>query len=113
MATTEGLSMAKRASSARNGLFLLARAQAAQGQWSEAESLCRRAAERADLGQGGDGLLLWGDVLHRLGRQDEAEQAWRFAVERDPESESAEQARQRLVGGHAVLTGVDGVTFRE
>jgi tetratricopeptide (TPR) repeat protein len=95
-AAAQGLSLAKRASSTRNGLFLLARAHAAREHWPEAESLCRRAAERADLGQGGDGLLLWGDILQKLERPHEAVRAWGLAVERDPESESAERAKQRL-----------------
>jgi tetratricopeptide (TPR) repeat protein len=97
-ATTMGLSIAKRVSSTRNGLFLLARAHAADGRWSEAEALCRRAAEHPNLGQGGDGLLLWGDALQQLGRPGEAKQAWELAAERDPESESAERARERLEG---------------
>jgi hypothetical protein len=47
-------------------------------------------------GQGGDGLLAWGDLLHSLGRTAEALTAWRLAVERDPESESARLAATRL-----------------
>ncbi len=103
-ATNEGLSVARRASSTRNGLFLLARVHAARGQWSDAESLCRRAAERADLGQGGDGFLLWGDALQQLGRPEEAARVWHLAGERDPQSESAARARDRLKGA-ASLTG--------
>ena len=61
-----------------------------------AESLCRAAAAHPYRAQGGDGLLMWGDVLTRLGRADEAEQAYALAIERDGQSESA-----RLAAGRA------------
>ena len=50
--------------------------------------------------QGGEGLLLWGDALARLGRLDEARAAWALVGERDPESESAVTATARLTGEH-------------
>lgn len=85
-----------RISSRRNALFLRARVAFAGGSLEEAERWCRRGAEHAFRGQGGDGLLLFGDVLARLERPDEAAAAWRLAVERDPESESARTAAGRL-----------------
>jgi tetratricopeptide (TPR) repeat protein len=91
----EGQSVAKRTSSERNGHFMLARVAARRERWSEAEALCRRGAEHRWRHQGGEGLLLWGDALARLGRDDEARAAWTLAGERDPESESARLASER------------------
>jgi predicted negative regulator of RcsB-dependent stress response len=41
-------------------------------------------------------LLLWGDVLSRLRRGDEARDAYELAILRDPQSESARLAVARL-----------------
>ena len=87
---------AVRISSRRNALYLHARVATAAGDLAGAERWCRRGAEHAFQGQGGDGLLLWGEVLERLGRPDQAAAAWRLAIERDPESESARTAAGRL-----------------
>ena len=91
-----GADMAIRPSSKRNALFIRARVAAAAKEWMRAESLCRAAAAHPYRAQGGDGLLMWGDVLTRLGRADEAEQAYALAIERDGQSESA-----RLAAGRA------------
>ena len=88
--------VAIRSSSRRNALFLLARIGAARDDWSGAERLCRHASEQPYCGQGGDGLLLWGEALLHLGRSPEAMAAWRLAIERDPESESARVAESRI-----------------
>ena len=85
-----------RVSSRRNALFLQARIAAAGDALEEAERFCRRGAEHRFRGQGGDGLLLFGDVLARLARPAEAAAAWRLSLERDPESESAGRAAGRL-----------------
>jgi hypothetical protein len=90
-----GLAVKVRPASERNGLFLLARVAAGQGRLEEAEGLARRAAGHAWRGQGGDGLLLWGDLLDQLGRLEEARRAWRLAASRDPQSESARMAATR------------------
>lgn len=92
----EGQSVAKRTSSERNGLFMQARVAARRERWSEVEALCRRASEHRWRYQGGEGLLLWGDALIKLGRPDEARAAWGLVGERDPESESAVLASERL-----------------
>jgi len=92
-----GLELAKRRSSERNALFLLGRVFERRGDVDLAEQILRVGAEHAYRGQGGDGLLLWGDVLASLRRQDEARAAWSLAVERDAQSESAEIARTRLL----------------
>lgn len=91
-----GFAQAKRASSVRNGLFLLARCESAFGHWEQALDLCSQAASHVYKGQGGDGLLFWGDLLAQTDRLTEARVAWGLAVERDPESESAAIARSRL-----------------
>ena len=93
-----GLELAKRRSSERNALFLLGRILERRGDVDMAEQILRVGVEHAYRGQGGDGLLLWGDVLASLRRPDEARAAWTLAVERDAQSESAEIARTRLRG---------------
>jgi tetratricopeptide (TPR) repeat protein len=82
-----------RISSRRNALAICGRVAAAMEDWIEAERLFRAAAMHPYRGQGGDALLLWGDALSRLGRQAEAREAYALAIERDPQSESAELLR--------------------
>ncbi|MBS2023144.1 MAG: hypothetical protein JST92_12085 [Deltaproteobacteria bacterium] len=86
-----------RPSSVRNYLFLAARLAQAQGEDLKAEALCREAAENTYTGQGGDGLVLWGDLLIQRGDLPGARLAWRLARERDPESAWAQVAKGRLV----------------
>lgn len=90
-----GAHVAVRVSSRRNALAICGRVAAAMQQWTEAERLFRAAALHPYRGQGGDALLLWGDVLSRLGRSDEARRAYGLAIDRDPQSESAQLARMR------------------
>lgn len=102
-----GRSLARRVSSVRNGQFLEARVRAARGETELALTLFERAANAGYRAQGGDGLLAWGDLLHLMGRVSDATRAWRLAIERDPESESAELAAQRLErGGPGTHSGV-------
>lgn len=91
--------VAVRPSSKRNAFFIRARVAAAMEDWPRAEALCRAASEQPHRAQGGDGLLLWGDALTRLGRPDEARHAWALAIERDGQSESARIAAERLTTG--------------
>ena len=91
-----GAEAAIRHSSKRNALFIRARVAAAMIDWPRAESLCRAAAAYAYRAQGGDGLLLWGDLLLRLERPIEARQAYGLAIERDRQSQSARVAAERL-----------------
>jgi tetratricopeptide (TPR) repeat protein len=93
-----GARAAERLSSRRNALAICGRVAAAMQDWMEAERLFRAAAMHSHRGQGGDALLFWGDVLSRLGRSAEARQAYALAIERDPQSESAELARVRGQG---------------
>jgi predicted negative regulator of RcsB-dependent stress response len=95
-AAAAGTDAAVRPSSRRNALFIEARVAVAQGDLDGADSLCRSAAVQRYRGQGGDGLLLWGDVLLQLRRADEARAAWSLAMERDPQSESSKLAAARL-----------------
>src|SRR5262249_57668929 len=86
---SSGGDLAIRPSSRRNALFIRARAAAAAGDLLPAESLCRTAASHSYRAQGGDGLLLWGEVLTRLGRPGEACKAYGLAIHPDPETHSA------------------------
>jgi tetratricopeptide (TPR) repeat protein len=89
-------SLLVRPSSERNILFLEARCARAEGNLREAARLCELASNHEYRGQGGDGLLLWGDVCEQLGDTTGARRAWQLALERDPESESARRAREKL-----------------
>ena len=80
----------------RNGLFLRARFRAATGEVDAALDDFEKAANMPYQAQGGDGLLAWGDLLRTLGREAEARRAFALVEERDPESESARHARERL-----------------
>ena len=89
---------AKRASSRRNLLFLRARLLRMLRRAEEAVRLCEEAAGQRYRGQGGDGLLLWGELLAELGRSEEAKRAWELTLDRDPQSEAARCAQARLQG---------------
>jgi tetratricopeptide (TPR) repeat protein len=91
-----GEEAAIRPSSRRNALFILARVAAAMEDWLRTEALCSAAANHAYRAAGGDGLLLWGDALARLGRPAEAREAYALAMERDRQGESAKFAAERL-----------------
>lgn len=95
-ATRSGSAAARRTASQRNATILLARVAAARADWPLVERRCRAAAEHPFRGQGGDGLLLWGDALRELGRENDARAAWKLCVDRDPESESARHAAEHL-----------------
>jgi tetratricopeptide (TPR) repeat protein len=98
-------SVVKRASSERNLLFLLGRLAMARSNVAEAEMLYRRGSRHRYKGQGGEGLLAWGDCLMKLDRSVEAHEAWQLSVERDPQSASAQLARSRLGNISGVATG--------
>ncbi|MDI1479617.1 hypothetical protein [Polyangium sp. y55x31] len=95
-AVLRGDALAKRASSRRNALFLLGRIAAREGRFEEALARFEEGARHVFRGQGGDGLLAWGDTLATLGRAEQAAAAWRLVIERDPESYAAALARERL-----------------
>ena len=90
-----GLAAARRASSQRNGWFLLARIASRAGDLARACALFERGARHAYRRQGGDSLLLWGDILAAQHRVAEARTAWSLTIDRDPESAAAAVARDR------------------
>jgi len=92
-----GLKLALRASSTRNGLFLLGRIAHAAGRREEALGFFEAGARHLYKGQGGDALLAWGDCLDELGRHEEAREAWRLVLDRDKQSGAAWEATSRLV----------------
>lgn len=51
--------------------------------------------------------LYLGNTLHKLGRQDEAAAQWKKAVIVEPDSDSAQKARQKLDG---ISSGIRSVT---
>jgi tetratricopeptide (TPR) repeat protein len=85
----------KRSSSRRNALFLGASVLAARGDRALAIQLLEKGAAHRFRGQGGDGLLLLGDLYRQEQRPDDAARAYALAAARDPESRSARLARQR------------------
>ncbi|AKJ05859.1 hypothetical protein ATI61_110392 [Archangium gephyra] len=102
-----GMKRARRVSSTRNGLFLLGRIAMAAGHLEEALRFFDAGATHPYKGQGGDGLLAWGDCLAKLGRQEEAREAWRLVLARDAQSGAASEAASRL-GLHARRPAVSG-----
>lgn len=92
-----GESKAVRASSKRNALLLRARILEKLGRDADALRFFESAAAHPYKGQGGDGLLAWGDLLQRRGESDGARKAWGLVLERDPQSEAARDARVRIV----------------
>lgn len=103
-AINAGLTLAKRASSRRNGIFLRARALVAGGDVAAALEDFERAAADTYRAQGGDGLLAWGDLLHSLGRSAEARAAWQLTLERDPQSNAAHLAKLSVQPGSSEMT---------
>ncbi len=91
-----GLALARRVASTRNGLFLLGRIALEAGHLDEALRHFEAGAAHPYKGQGGSGLLAWGDCLERLGRSEQARAAWRLVLERDPQSGAARKATSRL-----------------
>lgn len=91
----EGMRRSVRASSKRNALFLMAGIARGQGKFSEAIAMLEQGVAHRYIGQGGDGLLLLGDLYAQAGRSVEALRAFELAIERDPESRSARVARSR------------------
>ena len=91
-----GLAASMRASSRRNGRFMIARCALAEGNLEAAVREFRAGVEDPYTGQGGDELLLYGDTLAQLGRVDEARAEWRRVLERDAESAACAAARARL-----------------
>ncbi|QRK04991.1 hypothetical protein JQX13_32915 [Archangium violaceum] len=92
----EGLALARRAASTRNGLFMLGRIALARGRLAEASRHFEAGAAHPYKGQGGGALLAWGDCLETLGQGARAREVWRLVLERDPQSAAAREAASRL-----------------
>jgi tetratricopeptide (TPR) repeat protein len=95
-AAEQGLANAQRPSSERNGFYLLGIIHARAGEPGAADRSFERGAVYGYLGQGGDALVCWSEILEGQGRTRESRQALSWCIERDPQSPAAEVARMRL-----------------
>lgn len=100
----EGLALARRVASTRNGLFMLGRIALARGRLEEASRHFEAGAAHPYKGQGGGALLAWGECLEKLGQEARAREVWRLVLERDPQSAAAREAASRL-GAQGVAEG--------
>ena len=92
-----GLKLARHAGSRRDGLVILATAEAARGNDDDALDLLMAAARHRHQGRSAEGLLLLGQIHQRAGREEEACRAYARALEQDPESFLCAAIRDRLV----------------
>ncbi|MGZ3461275.1 MAG: tetratricopeptide repeat protein, partial [Archangium sp.] len=97
-AAREGLTLARRAASKRNGWFMLGHIALEAGRLEEAAHHFEAGAAHPYQGQGGGALLAWGDCLEKLGLGARAREVWRLVLERDPQSAAAREAATRLGG---------------
>jgi tetratricopeptide (TPR) repeat protein len=81
-----GLDLAVRASSVRNGLFMVADIAGRLGDAGLAAAKFREAMDHPYKAQSADGLMRWAELLLRLGARDEAARIRGLAVLQDPES---------------------------
>jgi tetratricopeptide (TPR) repeat protein len=88
-AAREGAALATRASSVRNGIFLLGTLACAREDFQTAVGYFEVGAGHSYRAQGGDALLSWSRALRRLGRAEQAEQVAQLVLERDPQSAAA------------------------
>lgn len=80
-----GLAAAKRASSVRNGHFMVAGIAALAGDAARARTHFEQAANHRYRGQAGEGLERYAAFLEAQGEPDRAREMRRLAVERDPQ----------------------------
>lgn len=90
-----GLTAARRASSRRNGLVIVAAAEFTSGNVDGALALLVTAAGQRYQGQAARGLLLQGLCCERQGRGVEASKCYASALALDPESYLCEEIRDR------------------
>jgi tetratricopeptide (TPR) repeat protein len=95
-AAERGLTQSRRQSSKRNALFLLGSIAARKGQTQHAILLLEQGASHPYRGQGGDGLLLLGDLYGLVGRDAEQRTAYQWAAQRDPQSGASRVALRKL-----------------
>ena len=91
-----GLDCSVRASSQRNGLFLLGRIELARGKIERARRHYERGRSHRYRGQGGAALFELGSLYESLGEREAAVAVFREAIERDPESFAVQKCQQRL-----------------
>jgi tetratricopeptide (TPR) repeat protein len=101
---TAGLGAALRASSERNGLFLLGKIERVRGNLEQAVEYYERGRSHRYRGQGGGSLCELGELYQELGRTELARAAFVTAIERDPESAAAAQCRMRLEQAEPVIS---------
>jgi tetratricopeptide (TPR) repeat protein len=89
----QGAALATRASSIRNGVFLLGTLACAREDFEAAVVHFELGASHSYRGQGGDALLAFSRALSRLGRADQAEATAHLVLERDPQSAAAASIR--------------------
>lgn len=87
-----GLAQAERASSRRNGLFLLAEVEHAQQRTVPALRAYLTGACHRYRGQGGPALLAWAELLDNHGLAGLARKALGWCAERDPQSPAGQAA---------------------
>ena len=92
----QGQLLARRASSKRNALHVLARVAFATGDMQRAIALLEQARGHRYQGQAGPCLALLGEAYEAVGKLEEARGAYAEALSLDPESYAAEKARGRL-----------------
>jgi len=92
----QGQLLARRASSKRNALHVLARVAFATGDMQRAISLLEQARGHSYQGQAGPCLALLGEAYEAVGKLEEARGVYAGALSLDPESYVAEKARVRL-----------------
>jgi tetratricopeptide (TPR) repeat protein len=95
-AARQGQLVARRASSKRNALHVLARVAFATGDMQRTIALLEQARGHRYKGQSGPVLALLGEAYEAAGKIEDARGAYAGALSLDPESTAAEKARARI-----------------
>jgi tetratricopeptide (TPR) repeat protein len=92
-----GFCSAVRASSFRNGLYILGSIAHHAGDHAQAARHFEAGFEHPYRAQGGAALVCFGDTLQVLGRIDQAKHLYEAVAERDPQSHARDQAAEKLL----------------
>ena len=92
-----GFRSAMRASSFRNGLYMLGSIAHHAGDHVQAARHFEAGFEHPYRAQGGAALVCFGDTLQVLGHIEQAEQVYEAVAERDPQSHARDQAGEKLL----------------
>jgi len=103
-----GVATVVRASSERNGLFLLGRIEALRGNLEQALALYERGRTHRYRGQSARGLLELAELYERHARTDAARAVYAQAINEDPESAAAVLCRTRLAAVESTPTPARG-----